>query len=99
VTRPAAIAALALVLAGCAGTHRIPPQAPELVTVRWQRVSQAELEYLCPASARAAHGRGAQLFGCAVELPAGCTIYTTSDVSQALLGHELLHCYIGNFHD
>lgn len=92
-----AILALAS-LAGCAGDpsrFAIPETAPEAVTVTWARVTPEWLAIMCPQFA------DRRTYACAtfnLASPVTCTIYTTADVDERLIGHELLHCYLGAFH-
>ena len=43
-------------------------------------------------------GRG-KIRACAKWTSKSCTIYTAPETSHAILGHELRHCFEGNFHD
>jgi hypothetical protein len=86
-------------LAGCAsgGTQvlHIPDSAPEAVTITWARVTPEEVEFYCD---RAPRPMGAKPLACAINQGPRCFIYTTREASLELIGHEVAHCYLGNWH-
>jgi hypothetical protein len=99
--RPIYIAVL-LVTAGCAS-----PQAADKVDVVWNRVDDAQ------ATCQSVAGRK-EIFairGCSKWSDAGssgrrtCSIYAPAPKNErdtqafATLGHELMHCFDGNWHD
>ncbi len=74
---------------------KIPESAPDMVTVTWVRTDAIMLRMMCPQFA------DRRTNACAtfnMARPVTCTIYTTSEVTERLIGHELLHCFIGQFH-
>jgi hypothetical protein len=89
---------LALLLAGCAAK---PPAAGNAVEIVWQRVDEPHA--LCESLS----GRKSffNVFGCAQRSQSVCTIYAPAPRSErdlqrfATLGHELMHCFDGNWHD
>lgn len=40
----------------------------------------------------------ANIIGCAIREGIRCTIYTKRELNLAILGHEIRHCYEGNWH-
>jgi len=64
--------------------------------VIWVRMDNDRLQRFCAM----ASDRQGSFLGCAVPEPSGrCTIYTSTETTHAVLGHELRHCYEGAFHD
>ena len=90
-------------LSGCgtANLLRVPESAPEQVTVRWVRVPRSQIRLWC---AKANMRLGAQplpteAIACAVRDSDVCTIYTTPEVSEEIVGHEVGHCFMGAWHN
>ena len=94
-----------LLLGGCAAT---PPAADAGVAVVWNRVEDAH------AVCESLSGRKNffNILGCSQRIepaaeggPRVCAIYAPAPRSErdlqrfATLGHELLHCFDGNWHD
>jgi hypothetical protein len=91
-------------LAGCAST---PQPAPERVAVVWKRVDDVQ------ATCQKVSGRPEifKLRGCSTWTETDrtgeriCSIYAPAPASErdtqafATLGHELLHCFDGHWHD
>lgn len=87
---------LALLLAGCAYTPLEPTDRDETtVTITWERDNTEAACY---------HRTGASAHGCAVWLRDQCAIYAPMPAGQddhhalEVLGHELLHCFVGAWH-
>jgi len=94
----------AALLAACAST---PPSAPERVAVVWNRVDDVQ------GTCQKLSGRPEifKLRGCSTWTETGkngqriCSIYAPAPASErdtqafATLGHELLHCFDGHWHD
>lgn len=96
--------AAALLLSGCSShMFQIDEKIPETITVTWARVSEAELKVYCAGSTlriASATPNPVTVVACAsVNLgDRKCTIYTAKAVSETVIGHEFLHCYLGRFH-
>jgi len=54
-------------------------------------VHQSELQRICKTNK--------ELGGCAVIYPRRCVIYTERYTTEEIYGHELRHCFYGQFHD
>jgi len=87
---------LSLALGGCAEARASifdPAVArqykKEVVTVTWREVDDLSICQLKTAN---------PLLGCAIWTASTCTIYTYRNPPFDLLGHELLHCFTGNWH-
>lgn len=87
-----------LLLAACAAP---PPSPADNVTVVWNRVE--EPHRVCESlSGRKSFFR---ILGCSHRSQGLCTIYAPAPASErdlqrfATLGHELLHCFDGDWHD
>ena len=99
-----AVALAAAFLAACAST---PRPAPERVAVLWQRVDDVQ------GTCQKVSGRPEifKLRGCSTWTQTDttgqrtCSIYAPAPTSErdtqafATLGHELLHCFDGHWHD
>jgi hypothetical protein len=73
------------------GSTRIP--------VRWIRVSDQRLQRVCALTTEQPLRPGSVFLGCAgIDLGGTCVIYTSTDTTHQILGHELRHCFQGNFH-
>lgn len=102
---------LALWLTGCATSTTnikimtLKDDDPQFVVERdtsfrvinWWRVSYEEVQKACNKYVDYRDGR--QFLGCAVYSGKTCNVYTTTTVTHQLLGHEIRHCFYGNFHD
>ena len=99
------LAALLAILPGCAMQ---PPQKGENVAVVWNRVE--EPHQMCESLAGRKHFFN--ILGCShwqepaqAGGPRVCSIYAPAPRSErdmqrfATLGHELMHCFEGNWHD
>lgn len=79
------------------------------VKIRWVRVSQADIGNVCARNIEFTSNMTESNLpvGCAKpgwELNTGhtCTVYASvpkSDYGMSILGHEILHCFIGDFHN
>lgn len=68
------------------------------VQVRWVRVSNERLQSICSLATNMADASG-RFLGCAGREPTGtCVIYTNTETTHQVFGHELRHCFQGNFH-
>ena len=97
-----------LILAGCETvTPYIGDRNHKTVEVTWVRVSPVMIGEVCAdltglvvgPTERAPHG--CATFGTDSNFKPFCKIYAAqpaSDFSIEVLGHEMLHCFIGNFH-
>ncbi len=81
-----------LVLVGCASpTHQM---------VEWRKVE--DVDAVCRSIAPRKQVKDGQVVnGCAQQfvLTNGCVIYTAYGPSYEVLGHELRHCFEGEFHE
>ena len=85
---------LPFLLSGCAffdnpAAFEARNQSAKLIEARV--VHQAELQEICKTNK--------ELWGCAVITPNRCTIYTERYTTEEIFGHELRHCFYGQFHD
>jgi hypothetical protein len=69
--------------------------------VRWNTVD--DVDALCRRVIKQSPGKGKVISACAtwtwtVSNIAVCTIYTEKRTSHEILGHELRHCFEGEFH-
>lgn len=69
------------------------------VNVQWIRVSPERLQRVCKLMVAHPVKPGSVFLGCAgLDLAGTCIIYTTTNTTHQILGHELRHCFQGNFH-
>lgn len=69
------------------------------MTVQWIRVSDERLQRVCALTTQHPVRPGSVFLGCAgIDLAGTCIVYTSTNTSHQILGHELRHCYQGNFH-
>jgi hypothetical protein len=74
------------------------PEGKDHVIVRWIRLPAEPLQQACRQLAPV-RSRNAVYLGCATKnLSNICTIYTATDTTHQIFGHELRHCFQGNFH-
>lgn len=87
---------LLLVLTGCAsyGEPLRKRWSNDAVTMTWVRVPQEQMHVYCPGA-----------LACTRHTDVGqCTIYSpeplgdTDEYRMAILGHEAVHCFFGDFH-
>lgn len=85
-----------MLLAGC-GTFSAQPKTAS-VSVSWALVENPE--QICKQLGATAKP-GLVIKGCAHFAldHSWCVIYTAQETSNAILGHELRHCFEGHFHD
>jgi hypothetical protein len=103
---------LLAVLSGCAPWHHVPTKGvegwerwttpPERIELTWHRVGHFEVQRLCrggsPISIQPQQPDSRN--GCAFVQPdrKACVIVTREHVTEAMVGHELLHCFLGRLH-
>jgi hypothetical protein len=74
------------------------PAGSSVQVVRWVRVPFDRLQTICGLSSNMPHAKG-RFLGCAgKDLGGTCIIHTSTDTTHQILGHELRHCFQGNFH-
>ena len=74
---------------------------PAGVTARrivWVTLSYEELQTKCLSITGTRPGAFKRFLGCAAIGGQSCTVYTATDTNHQLLGHEVRHCFHGNFH-
>ena len=64
----------------------------------WVAVSHAELQEKCRAIVPANTNTFQVYLGCYTDNQRTCTIYTSTHTNHQLFGHEVRHCFHGNFH-
>lgn len=68
-------------------------------TIRWVRLPQDELQKRCAMLTGVKHSATKEYLGCATYNTSDfCVIYTGTTTSHQVLGHEVRHCYHGDFH-
>lgn len=106
------ISILLVALTGCATSQSTPSnlklvedqnfshtEGYSVMTIRWVRVSHERLQTICELSTSVKNARG-RFLGCAGRtLGGGCIIHTSTALTHQILGHELRHCFQGNFHE
>mgnify|MGYP006273885049 CR=1 FL=1 len=103
------IIAVGVLFTGCAATSpsNTPydhneffsvPQRELTRTVTWRVLPDNIVSEVCQKNT---HGRfaGQKILGCARWYGNQCTIITGANTDTAILGHEVRHCYDGDFHD
>lgn len=67
-------------------------------TITWRVVPDDQVEPMCQ---QITGGRFAKnyILACAAWRGNSCTVITGTNTDTALLGHEIRHCYDGDFHD
>jgi hypothetical protein len=88
-----------LVLSGCASN----PPMPAARAIEWIKVDSASIHKFCREQSRAVLVYG-QIQGCTVVSKTGCKIYAADfkqdeSAKMAVLGHEVKHCFDGNWHE
>jgi hypothetical protein len=96
------------VLVGCllsSACAQISPTMPAATKrVSWERVGQERLTQICNGTKLKHYNSG--FYGCSIWNPQtdSCKVYTLdilkkqSNGEQYVLGHEMMHCFEGNFH-
>ena len=75
---------------------------PAARAIEWIKVKSSDIHKVCRDQSRAVLVYG-QINGCTVYTKTGCKIYAADFTleetgKQAILGHELKHCFDGNWH-
>ena len=74
------------------------PAGKANMIVRWLTVSDERLQAICAAVTDKIYA-GKVFLGCTGKTSGGtCVIHTSTDTTHQILGHELRHCFQGNFH-
>jgi len=73
----------------------------ETVTITWRYVEAKHIQAACEAESRRIgnNGYAYAVEACTFMLPDRCTIITSRVVDMRLMGHEMLHCFQGDWHD
>ena len=88
-----------LVVSGCAShDDRFTSPQNRAVVVRWITVDDVD-QYCRDLGAKALPYPVIEVYGCATYTKTKCTIYTSHTTTNAIVGHELRHCFDGNYHD
>lgn len=96
-----AVLLAAVFLSGCATIIAEPVDATHVMqtsTVTWAAVDNAD-EHCRKLGSRAP--RSHTVYGCAIVNPQSneCFIVTNKNTTSSIIGHEILHCFYGRFHD
>ena len=67
-------------------------------TIIWRQVSDQELHKICYKNTNGRFG-DRRIVGCATWYGNTCTVVTGVNTTTSTLGHEIRHCYDGDFHD
>lgn len=68
-------------------------------TIRWVRLPHDELQKRCASLTGMKKTGSEQYLGCAsYNIRDFCVVYTGTSTSHQVLGHEVRHCYHGDFH-
>jgi len=72
----------------------------ETVTITWRYVEAKNIQAACEAESRRIgnNGYAYAVEACTFMLPDRCTIITSRVVDMRLMGHEMLHCFQGDWH-
>jgi hypothetical protein len=100
-------------LAGCASNisnawvfenqHFYQAEGSSKIILQWIRVSDQQLQTVCrPKDKKIIFDK--VFLGCAAVSPGtagvpACVIYTSTNTTHQIFGHELRHCFQGRFHD
>lgn len=80
--------------------HFSTPAASRTVSINWKTVPNEKLQSICKTLTKKNLTNGRVFLGCAVTTaPGACMIYTSTETSHQILGHEVRHCYDGKFHN
>jgi hypothetical protein len=94
---------VAIMLTGCAA---IPHEdqnftaaiGSDTVTIRWDRLSKIDLQKKCSSLTKKELNYHMEYLGCATFNKKYCIIYTDVNTTHQILGHEVRHCFYGDFH-
>ncbi len=69
-------------------------------TIMWVRLSDEELQTKCSNITMIKLSVNSSFVGCATNLVSrpGCVVYTSTNTTHQILGHEVRHCFQGEFH-
>lgn len=74
------------------------PEGQSVIVVKWIRLPAERLQRVC-SYATDRKLTNTVFLGCAGRDPGGtCVIYTGTDTTHQIFGHELRHCFQGSFH-
>jgi len=80
--------------------HFSTPAASRTVSINWKTVPNEQLQSICKTLTKKNLTNGRVFLGCAITTaPGACMIYTSTETSHQILGHEVRHCYDGKFHN
>jgi len=107
------ILVLLIFLSGCASNissawvfenqHFYQAEGSSKIILQWIRVSDQQLQTVCrPKDKKLIFDK--VFLGCAAVSPGTvgvpvCVIYTSTNTTHQIFGHELRHCFQGRFHD
>jgi hypothetical protein len=83
--------------------HFYHPEGSNRIILQWIRVSDKQLQTICgPKDKKFIFDK--VFLGCAAVSPSTanvpvCVIYTSTNTTHQIFGHELRHCFQGRFHD
>jgi hypothetical protein len=102
-----------ILLTGCASKlsdawvfenqHFYQAEGSSKIILQWNRVSDQQLQTICkPKDKKFIFNE--VFLGCAAVSPGTvnvpvCVIYTSTNTTHQIFGHELRHCFQGRFHD
>lgn len=66
--------------------------------ITWRVVPNNRVAEICQIKTQGRFA-GKRILACAVWQGNQCTVITGTDTDTAVLGHEIRHCYDGDFHD
>ena len=83
--------------------HFYQAEGSNKIILQWIRVSDQQLQTVCrPKDKKLIFNK--VFLGCAAVTPGTvgmpvCVIYTSTNTTHQIFGHELRHCFQGRFHD
>lgn len=94
---------LLLLLPGCASTvfeeQDFQYYGEDFRIIKWVSLSKEELQNKCYSITGSKVSFNRSILGCAeYKKDRTCTIYTQENTNHQILGHEVRHCFQGNFH-
>lgn len=94
------------IMYGCSSTYNLVEDqnfsttvGSDIKLIRWVRLPFSELQETCKELTKLQLSPNEKMLGCA-EHPTDriCTVYTATDTTHQILGHEVRHCFQGKFH-